>query len=97
MGSLAHYMQELASDGFALDDFVHEGVGDLWGEFLLNPAPHVEWILFNEYSEGGDVLTQLRKAPGSSFVAGYARVCEGAGLALYRREPVGRSRVLPAD
>jgi len=93
MGSLAHYMQELASSGFALDDFVHEGVGDQWAEFLGNPARHAEWILFNEYSEGGDELTRIRQAPGSTFAAGFTRVCEGAGLALYRRDPSGH----PAD
>ena len=91
MGSLAHYMQELSADGFALDDFIHEGIGDLWGEFLLRPSRHVEWILFNEYSEGGDELTRMRKAPGSTFAEGFTRVCEGAGLALYRRNPVGHS------
>ncbi len=87
MGSLAHYMHELSADGFALDDFVHEGIGDLWGEFLARPSRHVEWILFNEYSEGGDELTRLRNAPGSTFADGFTRVCEGAGLALYRRTP----------
>lgn len=94
MGSLAHYMQELSADGFALDDFVHEGIGDLWGQFLLRPSRHVEWVLFNEYSEGGDELTKLRTAPGSTFADGFTRVCEGAGLALYRRDPVGQARHL---
>ena len=30
MGSLAHYMQELSSAGFNLDDFLHEGSGPIW-------------------------------------------------------------------
>ena len=30
MGSLGHYMQELARSGFRLRDFLHEGNGDIW-------------------------------------------------------------------
>ena len=30
MGSLAHYMQELSREGFAIADFIHEGNGIIW-------------------------------------------------------------------
>jgi hypothetical protein len=87
MGSLAHYMQELSHSGFVLRDFVHEGVGELWDAALGAPWRHVEWILFEEQAEGGDMLTARHRAdPG--FVHGFARTCEGGGVALYRREDV---------
>jgi hypothetical protein len=86
MGSLAHYMQELSREGFALSEFVHEGNGVLWGFALeTGAAAHVGWMLVEEESEGGDVLArQIREHP--SFTTGMARVCEGGGVALYRRE-----------
>jgi hypothetical protein len=84
MGSLAHYMQELSRAGFTLDDFIHEGVGQLWPAALASPRRHVEWILFEEQAEGGDILTaERRRSP--DFVAGFSRVCSGGGVALYRR------------
>jgi hypothetical protein len=84
MGSLAHYMQELSHAGFALDDFVHEGIGELWPETLRSPRRHVRWVLFEEVAEGGDMLTALR-TQDPSFVEGFERVCAGGGVALYRR------------
>jgi hypothetical protein len=86
MGSLAHYMQELSRNGFALADFIHEGNGVIWGASLEDgPARHAGWMLVEEQAEGGDVLAQrIRKDPG--FTAGMRRVCEGGGVALYRRE-----------
>jgi hypothetical protein len=85
MGSLAHYMQELSSEGFALRDFVNEGNGTLWDIAMsTGPAPYVGWMLVEEHAEGGDVLAQrIRRDP--SFARGMARVCEGGGVALYRR------------
>jgi hypothetical protein len=87
MGSLAHYMQELSRNGFALADFIHEGNGVIWGASLEDgPARHAGWMLVEEQAEGGDVLAQrIRKDPG--FTAGMRRVCEGGGVALYRRDP----------
>jgi hypothetical protein len=91
MGSLAHYMQELSQEGFALDDFVHEGVGQLFPETLSSPRRHVRWILAEEEAEGGDMLTwRGRQEP--SFLEGFARVCEGGGVALYKREPSAGAR-----
>ena len=84
MGSLAHFMQELAHDGFRIRDFLHEGNGDIWLAALEYPDPHVEWMLVEEQAEGGDMLAQrARNRP--AYLAGYARVAEGGGVALYRR------------
>jgi hypothetical protein len=85
MGSLAHYMQELSSSGFDIADFLHEGNGAIWNEALeTGPAPHVGWMLVEEVAEGGDVLAaRLRRDP--AFGQGMRRVCEGGGVALYKR------------
>jgi hypothetical protein len=85
MGSLAHYMQELAAQGFAISDFVNEGNGTLWDIAMSKgPAPFVGWMLVEEHAEGGDVLaTRIRQ--DDAFAQGMARVCEGGGVALYRR------------
>ena len=84
MGSLGHYMQEMARDGFALRNFLHEGNGDIWLAALDGPRPYAEWIMIEEKAEGGDMLARIaRRNP--AFLDGYARVCEGAGVALYRR------------
>ena len=90
MGSLAHYMQELSHEGFALRDFLHEGNGAIWQLALeTGPAPHAEWMLVEEQAEGGDVLAQrIRRDP--LFIRGMTRVCEGGGVALYRRA-IGRT------
>jgi hypothetical protein len=84
MGSLAHFMQELSQDGFRIRDFLHEGNGDIWLAALERPDPHVGWILIEEQAEGGDMLAaRARARPG--YLAGYTRVAEGGGVALYRR------------
>jgi hypothetical protein len=91
MGSLGHYMQEASRDGFAIRDFLHEGNGDIWLAALVDPRPYAEWILIEEKAEGGDMLARrAREQP--AFLAGYSRICEGAGLALYARsEPRTRT------
>jgi len=84
MGSLGHYMQEASAQGYAIRDFLHEGNGDIWLAALQTPRPFADWILIEEKAEGGDMLARIaRERP--DFLDGYARVCEGAGLALYRR------------
>jgi hypothetical protein len=86
MGSLAHYMQELSYAGFDIDDFVHEGTGAIW-ELAMHTGPeiHAGWMLVEEQAEGGDVLARrIRQDPG--FAHGMMRVCEGGGVALYRRQ-----------
>jgi hypothetical protein len=85
MGSLGHYMQEASEQGFALRDFLHEGNGDIWLAALDGPRPFADWILIEEKAEGGDMLAKIARAR-PSFLDGYARVCDGAGLALYQRQ-----------
>ena len=86
MASLAHYMQELSHQGFDIADFVHEGNGPLWLDGLeQGAAREAGWMLTEEQSEGGDVVAQrIRQDP--DFARGMSRVCEGGGVALYRRE-----------
>ena len=86
MGSLAHYMQEASAHGLALDRFVHEGNGDLWLAALESPRRHVSWLMIEERAEGGDVLA-ARARRDERFLAGFERVADGGGLALYRRVP----------
>jgi hypothetical protein len=86
MGSLGHYMQEMSHDGFALRDFLHEGNGDIWLAALDWPKPYAGWLLIEEKAEGGDTLARIaRERP--SFLEGFDRMCEGAGVVLYRRRP----------
>jgi hypothetical protein len=86
MGSLAHYMQELSRDGFNIADFVNEGNGVIWETALqTGPAPHAGWMLVEEMAEGGDVLAgKIRATP--AFARRMTRVCEGGGVALYKRD-----------
>jgi hypothetical protein len=84
MGSLGHYMQEASRSGLAIRDFLHEGNGDIWLAALEGPRPFAAWLLIEEKAEGGDMLARLSRAK-PAFLDGYARVCEGAGLVLYRR------------
>jgi len=85
MGSLAHYMQELSLAGFTIADFIHEGNGPIWAHAVeTGPAPHAGWMLVEEQAEGGDVLARrIRDDP--PFAQGMERVCDGGGVALYRR------------
>ena len=84
MGSLGHYMQDLSRVGFSLRDFLHEGNGDIWLNALHSPRPFAGWMLIEEKAEGGDMLAKIaRERP--EFLDGYSRVCDAAGVALYRR------------
>jgi hypothetical protein len=87
MGSLGHYMQDLSRSGFSLRDFLHEGNGDIWLNALVDPRPFVGWLLIEEQAEGGDMLAK-RARENPAFLAGFSRVCEAAGVALYRRNPL---------
>jgi hypothetical protein len=85
MGSLAHYMQELSQAGLAIADFVHEGNGPLWQSALEDPQEQVGWMLVEEQAEGGDLLARrVRDSP--QFVSAFSRVCEGGGVALFKRQ-----------
>jgi hypothetical protein len=86
MGSLAHYMQELSAQGFAIADFINEGNGSIWDAVMESgPSPHAGWMLVEEHAEGGDVLAQ-RIRRDASFTRGMTRMCEGGGVALYKRD-----------
>jgi hypothetical protein len=87
MGSLGHYMQEMASDGFNVRNFLHEGNGDIWLAALEGPRRFAGWILIEEKAEGGDMLAALARTH-PAFLDGYERICDGAGVALYRRSPL---------
>ncbi len=93
MGSLAHYVQELSRSGFNVRDFLHEGNGDIWQGALADPSVWVDWILIEEWAEGGDMLAALgRENPG--FLDGFVRVAQGGGVALYRKASAARVRTL---
>ena len=84
MGSLGHYMQELARSGFRLRDFLHEGNGDIWLSAIVRARPFAGWVLIEEYAEDGDVLASIARE-NPRLLEGFSRVCEGGGVALYRR------------
>jgi hypothetical protein len=84
MGSLAHYMQETSHAGFEIHDYIHEGIGQIWTDSLQGAGRHAGWVLIEEQAEGGDELARLRdRSP--RFLEGFDRVCEGGGVALYKR------------
>jgi hypothetical protein len=84
MGSLAHYMHDLSHEGFAIHDFLHEGNGDLWMAALgMGPRGYVGWVIVEESAEGGDILFHQARRD-KTFLAGFERVAEGGGVALYR-------------
>jgi len=90
MGSLAHYMQELSHIGLGIRDFLHEGNHPMWDVAIVSGgAPFAGWMLVEEVAEGGDVIAQQIRA-NPAFTDGYARVCEGGNVALYRRLARGR-------
>jgi hypothetical protein len=82
MGSLAHYMQELSNEGFAIRDFVHEGNHPEWDDAINAPQGRVGWILIEEQAEGGDVLSS-RARQDPTFLNGFDRICSGGGVALH--------------
>lgn len=86
MGSLAHYMHDLSRSGFGIDDFLHEGNGEIWKYAARHPHPIAAWIAIEERAEGGDALAYQAEID-ANFLKGYARVAEGGGVALYRRRP----------
>jgi hypothetical protein len=98
MGSLAHYMQDLSAEGIGIADFIHEGNGVIWDLAMeTGPAVHAGWMLVEEQSEGGDALAQrVRRDP--SFARGMQRICEGGGVALYKRQlPITNSQLGVAE
>lgn len=87
MGALGHYMHEMAASGFAIRDFLHEGNGPLWNSaFTRGPAPLVEWVLIEEFAEGGDAIVQ-RQRQLPRLLDGFEKVCAGGNVSLYHRVP----------
>jgi hypothetical protein len=85
MGSLAHYMQDLSAEGFAIRNFLHEGTGELWMYAMQEgPRGFARWVAVEERAEGGDAIFH-RAAERPDFFQGYTRVAEGGGVALYER------------
>ena len=84
MGSLAPYMQETARAGLSIRQYIHEGIGQMWADSLVEAGRYAGWVLIEELAEGGDVLAR-RRTTSPEFLAGFERQCEGGGVALYRR------------
>jgi hypothetical protein len=75
----------MAAAGFDVKDFLHEGNHPVWDAAIVDPRPYVGWILVEERAEGGDMLA-VRARENPAFLDGFSRVCEGGGVALYRRQ-----------
>ena len=74
-------------DGFDIADFLNEGNGSIWELAVkTGPAAHTGWMLVEEQAEGGDALAQAIRRD-EHFARGMTRVCEGGGVALYKRTP----------
>jgi hypothetical protein len=87
MGSLAHYMHDLAAHGFEIRDFLHEGNGEIWKAAMrYGPRPYVHWVAIEETAEGGDAVYH-RSREYRRFLDGFVRVAQGGGVALYRATP----------
>jgi len=41
-------VQETATIGMTVSNYVHEGNGDLWLDALASPRRHVRWVLIEE-------------------------------------------------
>ena len=94
MGSLAHYMHDLTELRMNLRDFLHEGNELLWAHAASQgPRGLVRWVVIEERAEGGDALFQAA-AKDPAFLAGFERVAEGGGVALYeaRQRPTANSQ-----
>jgi hypothetical protein len=84
MGSLAHYMHDLGREGFDIQDFLHEGNGDMWKAAIIDPTPHARFLLTEERAEGGDTFAHLFRAH-PQIAARYERLASGGDVVLYRR------------
>jgi hypothetical protein len=82
MGSLAHYMHDLSLAGFDLEEFLHEGNGEIWAFAMLRPRGHAGWLIIEGSAEGGDALHRAASRP--RWLDGFERVAEGGGATLYR-------------
>ena len=80
-------MHDLSANGFGVRDFLHEGNGEIWKYAVRTPRPFAAWLVVDERTDRGDALFwQGQHNP--SYFSGYARLAEGGGVALYRREGI---------
>ena len=87
MYAFPDYMHESAAAGVHLRNFVHEGNELFWKAALASPKSFVRWVIVSIDPARPDTLARrLAKDPG--FLAGFSRVAEGGGIALYGRDPV---------
>ena len=82
MGSLGHYMHDLSLAGFDLEDFLHEGNGEIWTFAMLRPRGHAGWLIIERSAEGGDALYHASLRP--RWLEGFVEVAQGGGVVLYR-------------
>lgn len=82
MGSLGHYMHDLSLAGFGIEDFLHEGNGEIWRFAMLQPRGHAGWLIIEGSAEGGDALHHASLRP--RWLDGFELVAEGGGARLYR-------------
>jgi hypothetical protein len=82
MGSLGHYMHDLSLAGFDLEDFLHEGNGEIWTFAMLQPRGHAGWLIIERSAEGGDALHHASLRP--RWLEGVVEVAQGGGAVLYR-------------
>ena len=82
MGSLAHYMHDLSLAGFEIQDFLHEGNGEIWQFAMLRPRGHAGWLVIEGSAEGGDALHHAARRP--RWLDGFEQVAAGGGATLYR-------------
>ena len=64
-----------------ISQYIHEGIGSLWADSLIQAGRHAGWVLIDEEAEGGDVLARLSRS-SREFLAGFKRECEGGGVAF---------------
>jgi hypothetical protein len=81
MGSLGHYMHDLALAGFDIKNFLHEGNGEIWRFAMLQPRGHAGWLIIEGSAEGGDALYHASLRP--RWLDGFEKVAEGGGATLY--------------
>jgi len=81
-------MQETSRIGLSIHDYIHEGIGQIWTSSLDGRASlNAGWVLIEEQAEGGDELSK-RRVSSPEFLRGFVRVCDGGGVALYRRQAI---------
>ena len=84
MGSLGHYMQELSRSRIRDPRFPPRRQRRHLAQRVVRARPFAGWVLIEEKAEGGDMLAATARE-NPRLLDGFSRVCEGGGVALYRR------------